>query len=262
MQKCVIPALFSFCVLLTAPLTAQEVRSDTVIVTGSYEPIPLEESNRAVDVFDLTAQSRLLACSIADFLRLDPSVDVQARGPDLVQADLSIRGGNFGATLVMVNGMRVSDPQTGHFNLDIPIPLDAIGRMEVLKGSGSAIYGSDAVDGVVNIITRTPEATDFRLRTAVGNFGTNQQSGAVTLVERKFTEQLSFSRDFSTGFMDDRDYRNVSLASATHWRSRLGATDVLLAGDDRPYGANQFYGNFNSWERVKSWYAAARQEIG
>jgi len=231
-------------------------------VTGSYEPVPLEESNRAIDVFDLTAGTRLLACSIADFLRLDPQLDVQARDPDLIQADLSIGGGNFGAVLVMLNGMRINDPQTGHFNLNIPVPLATIGRIEVLKGSGSAIYGSDAVDGVVNVITRTPESNDFRLRTSVGNFGTNQQSGAFTLVEPKVTEQLSFSRDFSSGFMADRDYRDLSLASITHLRSGLGATDLLLASDDRPYGANQFYGAFDSWERTRSWYASARQEVG
>lgn len=252
------PLLIACCGLLTA----QDVRRDTAVVTGSYEPVPLEESNRSIDVFDLTAGARLLSCSVADFLRLDPALDVQARTPDLIQADLSIQGGNFGSVLVLLNGMRINDPQTGHFNLDIPVPLDAIGRIEVLKGSGSAIYGSDAVDGVVNVITRSPESTDFRLRTAVGNFGTNQQSGALTLVESSVTEQLSFSRDFSTGFMPDRDYRNLSLASITHWRTRLGATDLLLAGDDRPYGADQFYAAYPSWERTRSWYASVRQELG
>src|SRR5581483_10021463 len=61
---------------------------------------------------------------------------------------------------------------------------------------------------------------------------------------------------------DDRDYRDLSLASITHITTALGATDVLLSLSDRPFGANQFYGDFNSWERTKGWFASARQELG
>lgn len=237
-------------------------RRDTVIVTGVFEPAPLEEADRAVRALPVDAGPRLLAASAADFLRLDASLDLTARAPNGVQSDLSIRGGSFGQTLVLMDGLRLNDAQSGHHNLDIPAPLDAIARIEVLKGAGSAYYGSDAVGGVVNLITREPEAAEFRVRASAGNFGSNSQSGAAGLVWRSLSQQFSFSRDFSSGFMPDRDYRNLSLASVTSVRSRLGATRVLLAHSDRPFGADQFYGNFNSWERTRAWFAAGRQELG
>jgi Outer membrane cobalamin receptor protein len=213
---------------------------------------------RSVDLEKL----RLLSNTFADILRLDSSLDLRERAPNSLQGDLSIRGASFGATLILLNGLRLNDAQSGHHNLDVPVPMESIGQIEVLKGAGSTLYGSDAVGGVVNFITRTPEASELRLRTAVGNFGVNQQQGAFTYVRDRFTQQLSFSRDFSTGFMEDRDYRNLSFASLTHLATRLGSTDLTLANNDRPFGANQFYGNYNSWERTRGWFAALRQGLG
>ena len=237
-------------------------RREVVVVTGTYEPVPLEEADRAVRAIALDAQMRLLTASVADFLRLDASLDLRARAPNGVQGDLSIRGAGFGQTLVLVDGMRLNDAQSGHHNLDIPFPPEALERVEVLKGSGSAYYGSDAVGGVVNLITRVPEEAELRLRVGAGSFGGNQQSGTAGVVWGALSQQFSFARDFSSGFTADRDYRNLSLASATRLRSRLGNTSVLLAGTDRPFGADQFYGDFNSWERTRTWFGSVRQSFG
>jgi len=117
----------------------------------------------------------LLYNSFVDYLHLDPSVDLKQRGTDGVQADLSIRGASFGQSLVLLNGLRINDAQTGHHNMDIPIPLEAIARIEVLHGAGSTLYGADAVGGAVNFITASPRATEVRTRIGFGNFGFNQQ---------------------------------------------------------------------------------------
>ena len=253
-----------FLLFLSIALYAQDPppQKETIVVTGSYEPIPIEDADRAVRAIDLDAAQKLLSNTLFDFLRTDPSLDVQSRAPNGVQTDLSIRGGDFGQTLVLLDGIRLNDAQSGHHDLDIPLPPDAVGRIEILKGAGSAIYGSDAVGGAINIISRAPESNELHLRTGIGNFGTNQQSATLTTVWQPLTEQLSFSRDFSTGFMDDRDYRNLSLASITHWHTALGSTDITLAMNDRPFGANQFYGPYNEWERTRTWFAAIRQTFG
>jgi iron complex outermembrane receptor protein len=73
---------------------------------------------------------------------------------------------------------------------------------------------------------------------------------------------MSFTRDFSSGFMVDRDYRNLALSSESRLASRLGTTTILLGLSDRPFGADQFYGDFNSWERTKSWFVGASQDFG
>ncbi len=239
-----------------APLAAQ-----TVIVTGTYDPVPLADMDRAVRVVparELAAVSN----SLDHLLQLDPSLDLQQRAPGAIQSGLSIRGGTFGQTLVLLNGFRMNDVQTANHNLDIPLPLDSITQIEALRGSGSTMYGSDAIAGVVNLIARPPEIPEFRVAAAAGSFGTNQQRATWSLVSRRWSEQLSASRDFSAGFRENRDYRSLSLASVSHIATPLGETEVVLAHSDRPFGADRFYGNFNSWERTRGWFAAVRQPFG
>jgi len=237
------------------------VRSDSIVVTGTWEPVQVDDLDRSVSVLPVAGEELLLN-SWVDVLRLDPSVDLQERAPNGVQTDVSIRGGSFGQTLVLVNGIRVNDPQSGHHDMDVPIPPDGTARVEVLQGSGSTLYGSDAVGGVINVITNTPKSSEFHLRLAAGNFGVNQERGSLSLVDGSLAEQLTFSRDFSSGFMPDRDYRNLALASSTHWLSSLGASDVTLAWDDRPFGADQFYGDYPSWEDTKTWFGSFQQALG
>ena len=234
---------------------------EVVVVTGYFEPIPLEEADRAVRSIDVR-NLELVSNTFADFLRLDSSLDLRQRAAGGLQSDLTIRGGSFGQTLILLDGLRLNDAQSGHHNLDIPVPVESIEKVEILKGSGSTRYGSDAVGGVVNFITRAPEASELRLRVAGGNFGVNQQRGVLAFAGTAVTEQLTFSRDFSSGFQPDRDYRNLSLASNTHLLTAIGATDITLANNDRPYGADQFYGNYNSWERTRTWFASIRQSLG
>jgi iron complex outermembrane receptor protein len=241
-----------------AQSTAQ---SNSIVVTGTFDPVALDELDRAVSTLPVR-QEEILLNSWVDALREEPSVDLQERAPGGEQTDVSIRGATFGQTLVLLNGIRLNDVQSGHHNMDLPVPLDNIDHLEVLRGSGSALYGSDAVGGVINVITKAPESSEFVLRTAVGSFGTNEQSGSVALAWQKAVEQVTFSRAFSDGFQFDRDYRSLSFGSETLFRSSLGATDILAAYADKPFGANQFYGDYPSWEDTKTWFAAIKQDFG
>jgi iron complex outermembrane receptor protein len=162
----------------------------------------------------------------------------------------------------MVNGFRMDDAQSGHHDMDLPLPTESLERIEVLRGAGSTLYGSDAIGGAVNFITGPPAHSELRAGAGIGNFGINQQNVSGSLVAKRWDEQLSVDRDFSTGFMPDRDYRSLSIFSTTGATSALGNSDVMLAYADKPYGANQFYGNFNSWERTKGWFAALKQDLG
>ncbi|MEO8597676.1 MAG: TonB-dependent receptor [Candidatus Solibacter sp.] len=246
------------------PAAAQQPlpqQHQTVVVTGTFEPMALEEIDRSVRVLPARSQA-LVVNTLSDLLKLDPSLDLTERAPNGIQGDLSIRGAGFGKTLVLLNGMRMSDAQSGHHNMDIPVPLESVDRIEVLRGAGSTLYGADAVGGVINIITAPPEATELRLRTAVGSDGINQQRASVGIVGKAFSEQLSFARDFSTGFLPDRDYRNLQFTSVTRIATDFGNGSVNLAYMDHPFGADQFYGNYNSWENTKTWFAGVQQALG
>jgi iron complex outermembrane receptor protein len=251
-----------FLMLLSAPPeTAIPPLHQTVVVTGAYQPVPLEEHERAVCRLPARKLGPL-GSTISDSLRLDSSLDLRERAPGGVQAGISIRGSTFGQTLILVDGVRVSDAQSANHNLDLPLPVEAIERIEVLRGSGSAIHGSDAIGGVVNVITRPREYSGFQLRAAGGNQGINQQRAAWSLLRGPVSQQLAFSRDFSSGFTPNRDYRSLALSSVTWLTSGAGETHLLLGHSDRPFGAQNFYGNFPSWERTKAWFASASQTFG
>ncbi|MBI4890089.1 MAG: TonB-dependent receptor [Acidobacteria bacterium] len=249
------------CLLAALPLCAQQAAPppvrESIVVTGTWEPLPLEEADRTVLSLPAAPQ-RLLLNNLPDLLQLDPSLDLRQRAPNGLQGDLSIRGATFGQTLVLLNGRRMNDPQSGHHSLDIPVPLETVQSVEVLRGAGSTLYGSDALGGVVNVITSTPESWQARLRLAAGSFGAQQQSAFLSGSHKGVTQLLSFSRDYSTGFIPNRDYRNLSLSSATHFRH----TSVDLAYADKPFGAQNFYGAYPSWERTKTWFAGLRQGLG
>lgn len=239
----------------------QSVTKEIVTVTGTIEEAPLEEVNRAVTVEPIRGRN-LLFNNVIDALRLNPSVDLRQRGPNNIQTDVSIRGGSFGQTLVLLNGRRMNDAQSGHHHMNLPVPLESIERVEVMAGAGSTLYGSDAIGGVINLVTRPPRQPEFRLQSGLGNFGTNQQRASVAGVFGNLSQQFSVSRDFSTGFTDNRDFRNLMASSATLWKHRAGTTALDLGYGDKPFGAQGYYGNFPSWERTKTWFAGLRQSLG
>ena len=236
-------------------------RNETMVVLGSAVPVPLAESPRSVELLPLQGK-KLAAESPQDFLRQDSSLFLEERGAGGGQADIVLRGGSFEQTLVLLNGFRINDSQTSHHNLDLPVPLEAMDSIQVLEGAGSTLHGVDALSGVVDFLTAAPDHNSLLLRAAAGSFESNEESLLAGATRGRWSGRLTASRNFSTGFIADRDYRNED-ASAESWTgSRLGITDLLFASSDRSFGANQFYGPYNSWERTKSWFASMRQELG
>jgi len=244
-----------------APVQPRPSREDTIIVTGTFSPVSDEDNSRSVTNIPIDEEMPPYLSPI-DYLREDASVDLQQRGIDGIQTDLSIRGSSFGQTLVLLDGLRLNDSQTGHHNLDLPFPVEALSRIEVLNGAGSTVYGSDAVGGVVNFITEEPATSEVRLRAGFGNLGTNDQDVLATIRLGTLSERLAASRIFSTGFAPDRDFRSSAISSETWHRSRWGLGRFMIAGSDRSFGANQFYGPFPSWERTKGWLFGLNQSIG
>ncbi len=236
--------------------------AQSISVTTTLEPLPLAESDRSVNLISPRNQP-LVSNSVVDLLRQDPSLNLQARAANGVQADLSIRGTTFEQSLVLLNGLRINDPETGHLNLDIPVPLDAVTRIDILHGSGSTFYGSDAIGGAVNLLTQPPApGLNVVASAGGGSYGSIEQHLRASYADGPVAEQLTGSRDTSDGFIADRNYSSNALASETWLNLKPGTTDILLATSDRPYGANLFYGPYPSWERTKGWFASIQQQLG
>jgi outer membrane cobalamin receptor len=265
------PFSFAALFLLSSSLLAQTAQTpavkpikaqpETLVVLGSATPVPLAESTRSVTVLPVRPMS-LAAESPLDLLRTTSSVFIEQRGAGGAQSDLVLRGGSFAQTLVLLNGFRINDSQAAHHNLDLPIPLDAMDSIQVLPGAGSTLHGVDALSGVVDFLTAAPDHASLRLRAAQGSFQSNEESLVAGAAHNRWSGRFTASRNFSEGFRADRDYRNEDASTESWLSSGLGLTDVFIAASDRSFGADQFYGNYNSWERTKGWFAAARQELG
>jgi vitamin B12 transporter len=134
---------------------AQDISLDPVTITSSLVEKRASQTGRNIAVIKGEQFQELPVHSIDDLLRYIPGVEIQARGPMGSQSDIVLRGGTFQQVLVILDGLRLNDPNTGHFNSYIPISPAEIDRIEVLKGASSAVYGSDAVGGVIHVITKT-----------------------------------------------------------------------------------------------------------
>jgi len=247
----------------------------SVTVTSSAEPLPLVDSDRSVRIFDLTnTPDAGLYNSPAEFLRLDPSIDLQERAASGVQTDISIRGTTFEQSLVLVDGLRLNDPETGHLNFDLPIPLDGFSSIDVLHGSGSTFYGSDAIGGAVNFITQVPSRSEIAIRVGGGTFNATEQHLRADWLNTDHgllsSERITGARDTSDGFFyqtpggayeNDRGYHANVVASDTFLNTAAGPGEIILGVSDRPYDANLFYGDYDSKERTKGWFGAVRQNF-
>ena len=137
------------------PLSGDSLQLDPVTVTAGLRPAQSSRTGRNIQVMKGDMFTQLPVNNIDELLRYIPGVEVQSRGPMGTQADISIRGGTFQQVLVILDGMRLNDPNTGHFSAYIPIAPAEIERIEVLKGPASAIYGTEAVGSVIHIITKS-----------------------------------------------------------------------------------------------------------
>ena len=231
-QNFFVAVLATVCV----PVYAQDFRQ-TVVVTAAARPVELGSVTRTMTVITRQQIEALPVHSVADVLRLASSIDVRARGERGVQTDFALRGATFGQMLMLVDGVRLNDAQSGHHNGDIPVPLDLVERIEILYGPGSSLFGADAVGGTVNIVTRRDSGEAGAIE--AGSFGLVAGRGQADLTRGDLRESIGVSYDRSDGFMYDRDYKSAILRSRTSLGNRSGLSVSYLW---KEFGANNFYG--------------------
>jgi outer membrane cobalamin receptor len=211
---------------------------DQLVVTGSVAPAPLGTLGRSLAVIPAADIDALPFDAVVDVLRLLSSVDVRARGPFGAQTDFAVRGGNYGQTLVMVDGARLNDAQAGHHNGDLPVPLAAIERIEVLPGGGSSLHGADAFGGTINVITRA-SLGGWQADLSAGSFDLLDTSASGGLTQGALSQTLAGSFSRSSGFMPDRDHK---VFTGSYRLTAGDRTSLSVGYADKAFGANGFYG--------------------
>ena len=183
--------------------TDKEATLDDVQVTGSRAPLALGQAARMVTVLSRDEIQAAPVQSINDLLKMAVGVDVRQRGPMGAQTDIGIRGGTSEQITILLNGINICDPQTGHNAFDLPCDLSDIERIEVLEGPAGRVYGTSSLVGAINIVTKRGERSEVRgkrnadLRLEGGSFGYLSTAGRASLGEHSLSASYTRSDGYS-----------------------------------------------------------------
>lgn len=256
--------IFTFVFIgLAMPVLGQEdslsFTLEEVLIKENRMEIPFSKSSRNIHVIHRKALETTPARSLQEMLSFTPGVDVRQRGVGGVQADIGIRGGSFEQTLMLINGIKLSDPQTGHHMVNIPVPLAGIRRIDVLKGPASRIFGQNAYAGAINVITELPETYNLHANLYGGDFGMRGGTFQLGLPMGKVKQNLAVSHDASDGHWYNSDYAVTNL----FYEGGLALTPfqevkAMVAYANRDFGANGFYSSSfpDQWESIQTTLAA------
>lgn len=232
--------------LILAPLPgafAQQpnVDLDTVHVSATRIASPLPRTGRHLQVMDSALLATAPRPEVSELLRAHTLVDVRQRGPFDVQTDLGIRGGTFDQALVLVDGIPMTDPQTGHHLMNIPLLGDALERVEVLYGGASRTFGGGAFSGAVNLITREPDGHRGNLTVEGGQYGSYLLRVAQELGNERGGLRITGFRSTSDGAVPNSDFdQSGGHLSGVKRFHKLKLKGQLGAVHKR-FGAQNFY---------------------
>ncbi len=242
MRKFVVIAVFSILCLSGVPAFGA-IKLDKIVVTPSRTFSLSEKSGRSVAVIDKELTEYSAHDAIPDIIGELGGIDIRRRGVEGVQSDVNIRGANFEENSVLIDGIKINDPQTGHFTMDLPFTLMDVDRVEILKGPASALYGPNSFGGTINIITKKTAEKKLILIAEGGSF--DYVSGGVSLAYPlgPVNNRFSFEERRSSGYMEDTEFNIISLADKASIDTFLGVYDFLFGYQKKDFGAANFYSN-------------------
>lgn len=241
----------------------QEVKLDEVVITGSRAPLTALQSAKQVAVITREDIQRAEAASINDLLKLATGVDVRQRGGFGVQTDISINGGTFDQITILLNGIDISSPQTGHNAADFPVSLQDIERIEVLEGASARVFGSTAFSGAVNIVTRSHEPSNVRAAVEGGSYGSLAADAGMSFGGRKTFHSLSGGYTRSDGGTTNSDFNKWRMYYNGGFSSRYADLRWQAGVSSQDYGANTFYSAKydNQYEETRRLIVSARADV-
>lgn len=241
---------------------------EEVEVTGSRVPLTVSQAARIVTVLDREAIAAAPVQSINDLLKYAAGVDVRQRGDMGVQTDISIRGGTFDQITILLNGINICDPQTGHNAADFPIELSEIERIEVLEGPAGRVYGTSSLVGAINIVTRTAKDSGAEVFADGGSYGYFKGGAMVSHVKNGLSNQVSGSYSRSDGFSRSKagnlnaDFKYARLFYQGRYENDQVDVRWHAGFTNKDYGANTFYSTLSDeqFEHVRKYYTAVQAE--
>ncbi len=214
---------------------------DSITIKSSRIDLPFKENSRTISIITSETINESPATNLVELLQQEAGIDVRRQGIYGMQSDLYVRGGGFDQTLLLIDGIKVEDPQTGHHTLNIALPLEVIKRIEIIKGPAARIFGQNAFTGAINIVTKSNDSIKNNAGFQLGSY--NQQHAAATLGTRVGTTGLMghASVNSSEGYRYNTDFNNQNFFVKSSFNTAANSIEVLATFSERKFGGNQFY---------------------
>ena len=233
--------VFIFLIVFQTPLTAQETVLDEVIVSSPRIELSMGQQSRSVTTITAKEIAESGANTLIDVLGDVAGIELRSRGAQDVQSDIYIRGGGFDQVLLLIDGIKVDNPQTGHHTLNAILPIEMIERVEILKGAASRVYGQNAFSGAINIVTKTPSTEDLKVTLSGGSFD-YQKAALFATDQRESSSHTLYAETISSdGYRYNTDYYNQNYLWKSSWKTDQEPIELLASFNNRRFGANGFY---------------------
>lgn len=246
------------------PDSIPEQSLDEIIVASSKAELTINQTAKVVTVITREQIAQQPVQSIQDLLKNVVGLDIRQRGSNGVLAGISTRGGTFEQTAILLNGANVSNPQTAHYNLDIPVNLSDIERIEIIQGPTSLLFGAGAFSGGVNIVTKKQADSKVYLKAEGGMHKLINGEARLSYENAYSSHSLSAGYNSSDGYMANSDYKLFNAFWQSHFKAKDADMDVQLGFNDKKYGANTFYSAAypNQYDDTQSIFAAIKGSAG
>ena len=224
---------------------------DTILIKSTRIDLPFKENARTIQVISAEFIKNSAATNVADLLQQVAGVDIRRRGTAGSQADLYIRGGGFDQTLLLIDGIKMDDAQTGHHTMNAALPIEVIERIEIIKGPAARVFGQNAFTGAINIVTKSTLTNTASVNIEAGSFG--QLNGSVT-VGKEFENSSIIAHVgilTSDGYRHNSDYENKNYLLKGVFNKKEQPIEVIATFFDKKFGANGFYASATATEQYE-----------
>lgn len=251
--------LFFFILIATSSFSQDLTKKqelDEVVISSTKLDIPFSKNFRSIQIIDYEYIINSPSTNISDLLQEISGIDIRRRGVGGVQGDLYIRGGGFDQTLLLVDGMKMDDVQTGHHTLNMIIPLFLVERIELIKGPAARIFGQNAFNGAINIITKKVDSetrkTKIKLNElSYGSYDQSNLSISTKITGDKVNSILGFSNNKSDGYRHNTDYKKNNYFIKSVFENGDHPIELITSFTDNKFGANGFYASPSATEQYE-----------
>jgi vitamin B12 transporter len=256
MKHIILFAVLVFSLLGNAQTKLQDTTAlSEVIISSTRINLPFPENSRTISIISAVEIKNSAATNLVELLQQEAGVDIRRRGTAGMQADLYIRGGSFDQTLVLIDGIKMDDAQTGHHTMNAALPLEVIERIEIIKGPAARVFGQNAFTGAINIVTKKNTNDAVSANVEAGSF--NQLNASVTVGAdlENSSHIIHVSRNSSEGYRFNTDYDNQNYFIKSTLNKKAKAIEMITTFAERKFGANGFYANptaINQYEETQN----------